>query len=282
MRRYGIDVSSYNGRIDWRRVREAGCQEAIIKITRKDLRADSRFLQNWRDSGAAGITRGVYRYVYEATAVQARRAAEAVVRLLDGVQAPAGTVVWWDVEDNSIEPHLRKEREALRESIMAAKAVVELSGYGFGVYCGLWWYKSILREMDLPCPFWIARYPSRRAVAFGTAPEERYRPVIAGELWGWQYSATGQVSGIDHTTDLNVIYGSLRQEDPVPEGLLRWGSRGEGVCWVQRQLNRHGAELTVDGIFGPLTEAAVRAFQQANGLSVDGIVGPETKAALEG
>lgn len=57
--------------------------------------------------------------------------------------------------------------------------------------------------------------------------------------------------------------------------LLRVGSRGPGVVKLQRKLG-----ITADGIFGPLTRAAVRSFQKRHGLLVDGIVGPQTRAAL--
>ena len=51
---------------------------------------------------------------------------------------------------------------------------------------------------------------------------------------------------------------------------------------IQRLLNEHGANLTVDGIIGPLTKAAIRQFQKDNGLTVDGVVGPRTLGILNG
>jgi hypothetical protein len=62
---------------------------------------------------------------------------------------------------------------------------------------------------------------------------------------------------------------------------LKRGSQGATVRALQTRLNRWLQEqqmtaLKVDGIFGPLTEKAVRAFQQARGLVIDGIVGPKT------
>lgn len=56
---------------------------------------------------------------------------------------------------------------------------------------------------------------------------------------------------------------------------LKLGSRGTDVVTLQKKLN-----LQADGIFGPLTEEAVKEFQKANGLSVDGIVGAKTWAKL--
>ena len=56
--------------------------------------------------------------------------------------------------------------------------------------------------------------------------------------------------------------------------------QGPDVLVIQNVLNMHGAAITVDGYFGPATEAAVRTFQQGAGLAVDGLVGPDTWAAL--
>jgi hypothetical protein len=89
-------------------------------------------------------------------------------------------------------------------------------------------------------------------------------------------------------TDISFWSGIYPQSGggPSPNGggrLLKVTSpymRGHDVEQVQEQLNSHGEHLTVDGIYGPDTAAAVRRFQQAHGLTVDGIVGPQTREAL--
>ncbi len=64
-------------------------------------------------------------------------------------------------------------------------------------------------------------------------------------------------------------------------GLVQMGDQGADVQALQVDLRDMGYYTgNLDGAFGPLTESAVRAFQQAAGLAVDGIVGPETKRAL--
>lgn len=68
---------------------------------------------------------------------------------------------------------------------------------------------------------------------------------------------------------------------PQPTKLLRKGSKGNDVKYVQFALNERGYGLTIDGIFGAKTEAAVRDFQTKKKISVDGIVGPQTIAALK-
>ena len=65
-----------------------------------------------------------------------------------------------------------------------------------------------------------------------------------------------------------------------PWPLVKQGHQGHPVPALQYLLRDHGHHVTVDGIFGPKTEAAVRGFQQALGVTVDGIVGPQTWRAL--
>ena len=66
----------------------------------------------------------------------------------------------------------------------------------------------------------------------------------------------------------------------LPFPLIRRGDQAHPVPSLQYLLRANGRSVTVDGIFGPNTEAAVRAFQQSKGLAVDGIVGPNTWSAL--
>lgn len=70
---------------------------------------------------------------------------------------------------------------------------------------------------------------------------------------------------------------------PAPKpsvSLIRKGDKGETVRAVQSELKKHGFNIALDGIFGGGTEAAVKAFQKAQGLAADGIVGQATFAAL--
>jgi peptidoglycan hydrolase-like protein with peptidoglycan-binding domain len=66
----------------------------------------------------------------------------------------------------------------------------------------------------------------------------------------------------------------------LPWPLVSQGAQGHPVPSLQYLLRARGHTVAVDGIFGPRTDAAVRAFQQSKGLAVDGIVGPNTWSAL--
>ncbi|ASK62400.1 cell wall-binding protein [Virgibacillus phasianinus] len=98
-----------------------------------------------------------------------------------------------------------------------------------------------------------------------------FTPVVAGSVF-----AHGAAPDNGNTGNEEVVVPTVT----VSSGLISAGDRGEAVSDVQSVLNNNGYDLNVDGIFGPITNDAVRDFQQDNDLLVDGIVGPHTKKAL--
>lgn len=63
---------------------------------------------------------------------------------------------------------------------------------------------------------------------------------------------------------------------------LKLGSKGASVRWLQYELRMNDYDVSIDGVFGPKTDAAVRHFQFHAGLLTDGIVGPKTRSKLKG
>ncbi len=84
------------------------------------------------------------------------------------------------------------------------------------------------------------------------------------------------------------FFGVLKDVDmdsalsELPTALLRRGDRGGDVKLLQRALRSLGYSLAIDGIFGPLTEFAVKSYQGTHGLDQDGLVGPMTWRELGG
>lgn len=103
-------------------------------------------------------------------------------------------------------------------------------------------------------------------------------PLTIAAIHAFQEAAEIAVDGIVGPitwSKLNTIYDTTRPQ-------VQQGSTGSAVVWVQQRLNAlHNYGLTVDGVFGPKTFAAVKDFQSKCGLSPDGIVGKETNAALQ-
>jgi peptidoglycan hydrolase-like protein with peptidoglycan-binding domain len=106
-----------------------------------------------------------------------------------------------------------------------------------------------------------------------------YSLSIDGDF-GPQTAATVRAFQSAHGLSVDGIVGP--QTWPVLIVETQQGSTGSAVIALQRQLNAHGAKLTVDGDFGPLTAAAVKSYQSKHGLGVDGIAGPQTWSSLVG
>lgn len=125
-------------------------------------------------------------------------------------------------------------------------------------------------------------------VVNGTAPEEvaKYAESIGVKgigLYDWGCHVDTRTSKFFWKTDKEIPVSTFGSLCPYkePKYNVLYGSRGEGVKYVQWKLNSLGYNSgAVDGIAGNNTVAAIRAFQKANGLASDGIAGPKTYAKL--
>ena len=94
---------------------------------------------------------------------------------------------------------------------------------------------------------------------------------------------SGQAPG-NSTNPTSTTSNSTTDKNPysVPTGLTKYGSKGNGVGWIQWQLCKiFGYTILIDSVFGATTDSAVKDFQKQNKLDVDGIVGPLTIAKLK-
>ncbi|WLR61292.1 C40 family peptidase [Guptibacillus hwajinpoensis] len=103
----------------------------------------------------------------------------------------------------------------------------------------------------------------------------------------FQRSAGISVDGVVGPQTVSALTGSTSSKSSSSSNTysstLRYGDRGQSVTNLQSQLKSKGYyNYSVDGIYGSITQQAVRNFQSANGLSVDGIAGSNTFAALNG
>lgn len=189
---YGIDVSSYQGKPDWKKAKKS-VRFALLRITEKNG-IDSSFEHNYKGCKENGIPVGVYKYSYAMNEKDIKVEAEGVVSTLDGrgIDFP----VWLDLEWNN--------QKILAKSVLSAmiktfRAVIVSAGYKFGIYCNADWYENVIPDDCKAYEFWIARYPyddTGKVV-------ERLRPSYGV---GWQYSSKGKVPGIDGNVDMDVFY----------------------------------------------------------------------------
>lgn len=287
----GIDVSSYQGTINWWAVKQNGIDFAILKVIRKDLNPDKKFEENWKNCEAYGMkVQGVYNYSYATTVAKARSDAKRVLAIL-GNRKP---MVWMDVED-AVMKNLGKN---LISIINAYGKVITDAGLQFGVYTGESFYKTYIKPYGgVNYPMWIARYGKNNGKC-----NVKYQPQVPNMI-GWQYTSQGRVDGIAGDVDMDVWYKELDAiyEDSTshsnpytePERLLYYKRlammRGNDVKWAQYELVRKGfmpsvnakGKTNIDGSFGKTTSDAVKAFQKSVGIKVDGKIGAVTRAYLK-
>lgn len=273
---YGIDVSQYQGTIDWKAVKSTGKEFAILKVTKKGNVIEPSFERNYLGASAVGLDVGVYRYVYATSVASATAEAEAIIKILNGRKLPVG--IWLDMEDSSIKS-LGKTK--LTQIIDAEANVFKKAGYTVGIYCNKDWYQNVLDSKNLAkrFPFWVARYPS----ADNGQVVETLNPKSLTNVVAWQYSSKGKVAGIVGNVDLNLSYiniasvmkSTLSNKPDVAKNTIKQSSTySENAKLLQTDLAYLGYSIKVDGFFGKNSVATLKQWQKDNGLTADGSYGP--------
>lgn len=267
---FGIDCAKWQGTINWAKVKSAGVQVAILKATDKNNGPEPAFARNYAGATAQGVKVGCYRYVYARTVAAAENEARKVLAVIQGKAMPAG--VWLDVEDKTLRGI---PRATMLKMIVAMTKIIKAAGYQVGIYTNPDWYNHVLDVSKITLPFWVASWGTNNG-------KPQRKPTIKAQhtLAGWQYTNKGRVAGISTAVDLSKIYQLIGQTKNADDGLLRKGDTGAAIKLLQNRLNILGNQLTEDGVWGVQTDSAVRGYQYKAGLTVDGIVGPKTQAAL--
>lgn len=195
---HGVDVSRWQGDIDWQRLRSQGANFAYIKATDGGDHLDPMFRTNWRGARAAGLKTGAYHFFYWCRA--ASEQADWFIRNVPRVEGALPPVI--DVEWNG-QSRCRKRPspERVREKMQVFMDRLE-AHYGQRpvIYTAPDFYKDNLRGAFKDYPFWlraVAQHPSK---------------VYPGRKWVfWQYSGSGLSHGVRGKIDLNAFHGSQQQ-----------------------------------------------------------------------
>lgn len=181
IRRKVIDVSQYQGKIDWKRVKDAGIEGAVIRVGDGTRTKDKQCDRNIRECERLGIPFGLYIYSRAKTKKQARREADIILKKAKGrkIRYP----LYVDLEQPGNGKYAKKVAEEFGKR-------VEKKGYLCGVYANLNWWETYLKGMD-QFTKWVARYGKK--------------PKITG-MDMWQYSSAGKVPGISGNCDMDYCY----------------------------------------------------------------------------
>jgi GH25 family lysozyme M1 (1,4-beta-N-acetylmuramidase) len=189
---FGIDVSSWNGSIDWSRVKDE-IDFAILRIG-FSTKLDSRFLEYAAGCEKYGIPYGVYHYSNALTAAAAQEEGRWVVNTLNthGYKPPMG--VWYDMEDETQGALATATKEAICRGFCD---IVRASGHDVGFYGFLTWFGSTFtREYLNSMPLWVTQIDGKTS------------PTHDRGTWVWQYSWEGSIPGISGDVDCNITYAN--------------------------------------------------------------------------
>ncbi|WP_139925193.1 glycoside hydrolase family 25 protein [Hymenobacter sp. DG01] len=188
---HGIDVSAYQGRINWPEVAGHQVRFAFIKATEGVTLRDARFQRNWQGARAAGIYRGAYHYFQpNYDGAQQANLFTRTVPLAPGDLPPVLDVEHAEFHDVA----------QMRRGVATWLRLVERH-YGVRpiLYSNYSFYKRHLAGHFDKYPLWLAHY-------------EVAQPVLPPEKWIiWQHSDEAYVPGIRGTVDFNVFQGNFQR-----------------------------------------------------------------------
>lgn len=202
----GVDISSYNGNIDWAKVKKAGIDFAIIRIGGRGygddgkMYADDKAVANIKGAQAAGIKAGVYFFSQATTNEEAVEEADYIKTLLGDVKLDFPVAYDWEIikDDNA-----RTDNVSAAQATACARAFcdkVKANGYTPILYSPsreLYFKYDLAQLADID--IWYCEYANT--------------PTFYYQFSMWQYTDSGTVDGIDGQVDLNICFTNIANYD---------------------------------------------------------------------
>ena len=216
----GIDVSKYQGSIDWEEVKAEGVQFAIIRVGARGseqgmLSIDPYAIQNIEGATLAGIPIGVYIFSQAITEAEAIEEANYVLNIIKEYDIDLPVVMDYEYvgsDDGRLYVADLTKREAT-DNCLAFCKVVENAGYDAMVYANSSFLNNHLYADEISSKYeiWLARYNSYAG--------------YEGDYSYWQYTSTGSVKGISGSVDMNFryVYQGLKVSKETQDSVtLQW------------------------------------------------------------
>ena len=184
----GIDVSEWQGNINWDSVKNSNIDFAMIRASYGVSSVDNQFYNNMQNISGTNINAGAYHYCYALSADEAETEAKNFINTIRPYSFSYPLAL--DIEDSSI---LQLGKSMITDIALRFCNVVEAAGYYVIIYSNLNWFENYLDLSRLSkFDIWLAQWSEN--------------PTFSGDFGMWQYSATGAVSGISGSVDLNTSY----------------------------------------------------------------------------
>ena len=191
----GIDISRYQGRVDFAEARAAGMHFVFMKSTEGKDYIDPAFYDNWRNARAAGMARGAYHFMTWCS-LASEQAAWFIANVPNDADAlPPVLDLEWNNQSKCRNTHAKED---ILEKVRVMLAAMEAhTGKLPIIYTDINFHRDILAGEYFPNTFWL------RSTA--AEPYQRY----ASRDWTfWQWTQTGMVRGVKGAVDRNAFYGT--------------------------------------------------------------------------
>lgn len=190
----GIDVSKWQGEIDFNKVKEAGASFVIMRIGAQgeaggELYVDKYFKDNIKKAKEAGLKVGVYLYSIATTSSEAKEQAKWVINTLDGDKLDLPVVFDWENWHKWNEYSL--SFYDINNICDVFLKTIENYGYDGMLYSSKFYLENIW-DTSMDYPVWLAHYTDKTN--------------YSGKYLIWQMSNTGRIDGINGDVDINVMY----------------------------------------------------------------------------
>ena len=207
---YGIDVSKWNGKIDWKKVKGAGVDFAIIRIGYRAMASGNNTLDPWFEyniveADKAGLKVGVYFYTQAITEKEAKEEADFCAEKLKPYKQLIDFPIMYDIENTATDRMGKAKLDTkTRDSLcLGFCSQIEKHGYKGGVYSYKAYFndKLTMSKIDSKYYIWLAEW--------------KKKPTYTGKYKMWQYSdgdfnnkniISYKVPGISGALDLDVAY----------------------------------------------------------------------------
>lgn len=194
----GIDLSKYQGTVDFSKVKNSGVEYALIRCGYRGygngkIVEDSAFKTYATDALSAGIPIGVYFYTQAISVEEAVEEADFVINLIKDYDVSYPVII--DVEEAPVDEYRQKNLSKLEltEVVAAFCSRIEEAGYTPMIYSNIRYFAGKLDMSQLEAyEKWYASYASE--------------PYLPYEFSIWQYTSTGKVDGISGDVDLNISF----------------------------------------------------------------------------
>lgn len=198
----GIDVSKWQGEIDWGKVAADGIKHVFIKMSEGGTHTDPQFVNNWNAAKNAGLEVNVYHYFLALSSTPEEQVANIKKNLLSVGFDPTMNLLAIDVEQEGNEPANQNQMADNLQNLLTQLKADVLSSVNPMIYCSpAYWDDSINWEKyDFSLyPLWIASYVQEKP----RLPQTWDKPGITW-FW-WQYTSQGEVNGISGNVDLDWV-----------------------------------------------------------------------------